>query len=122
MNKKIWLSALGYALFSIILAVYGLLISPEDKTVFSVIGLYLIQPLAALASAIPVGDKARGNGTLALYTGYAILVGQAVYWTVFRQLDAEALLITGALTIVGIGIGAYLKTRRDAGKKCKDTR
>lgn len=118
MKKKIWLSALGYILFSIILAVWGQLISPESKTVFSIIGLYLVQPLAAMISAIPFGIQARGSGTLALYTGYTIIIGQAVYWTVFRHMDAEAMLITGALTIVGIGIGNYIKNRRNTAKKC----
>ncbi len=119
MKKKIWISALGYMFFSILLAVWGQSISPESEAVFSIVGLYLAQPLAAMISAIPVGLWARGSGTLALYTSYTLLIGQAVYWTVWEHMDAEAMLITGALTIIGIGIGAYLKNKRDTSRKRK---
>ena len=38
------------------------------------------------------------------------------------NLDAEDLLITGALTIVGIGLGDYLKNKRNARLKNKNTK
>ena len=122
MKKKLWLSALGYTLFSVLLGILGMLTPPEGKAAFSLVGLYILQPLAALLSAIPFGFHACSGPVSALYTAYAAFLNQAVHWAAMGNLDAEDLLITGAFTIVGIGLGDYLKNKRNARLKNKNTK
>lgn len=122
MKKQLWLSALGYTLLSVLLGILGMLTPLEGKAAFSLVGLYILQPLAALLSAGPFGFHACSGLISALYTAYAAFLNQAVHWAAMGNLDAEALLITGALTIVGIGLGDYLKNKRNAKLKDKNTK
>lgn len=122
MNKKLWLSALFHTLFCVLLGIAGILTPQESSAAFILIGLYIVQPLAAMFSAVPFGFYTCGGVISSLYTVYTAAINQAVFLAVFGYMDAEALLITAALTVVGIGLGDYLKNKRNARLKNKNTK
>ena len=74
--------------------------------------MFILLPLAALISAIPVGCRKKSFRYGAFYAVYAALIGELSYLAAFHSFDGESFLMTASTAVIGFGLGGLIRKKQ----------
>ena len=111
MRKYFPFSILFYTIFAIFSTLYGGSPSVDTKH-FLILWVFILLPLAALISAIPVGYRKKSFRYGAFYAIYAALIGELSYLAAFHSFDGESFLMTVSMAVIGVGLGGLIRKKQ----------